>query len=312
MARKTLAAAAVAAALTAAPAQAAERIATSGDFTLSGSIGLALLEANEFVYETDDGSTTSQLIWESTGVPVATFEAEWQAGERLVLAGSLSLGLGRDSHMVDYDWLVEGQDWSERSQHPDTELDRYVTVDVSARYDFLKRERGRLGLTGGFSYTNVKWTARGGDFVYSSPGDFRDQVGSFPDGQKGISYEQQLPAIYAGPAAAISFWDMTLSGRAVGGITLEGRDVDDHWNRNLRFEENFDPAPYLGLAARLDVPIGPGADLFLGGRYQRHFLMKGTTTITDSGSGEVEFLDGDAAGASFSALTFDAGLRVRF
>ncbi len=310
-ARSALAAAALS--LAAAPALAALAApAAAADFTVSGSIGFADLEANEYLYDLEDnGTTVSRLIWQATAVPVATFEAEWQAAERLVVFGSLGLGLGRGGDMADYDWTVKGRPWSMRSQHPDTELDRYLVLELGARYDLLRGRGGRLGLAAGLSYTNVKWTARGGSYVYSSDTGFRDRAGAFADGAKVISYQQSLPAFYLGPAGAIEAWGLTLSGRVVGGLTLDGSSADHHWLRDLSFEQDYHPAPYLGLRARLELPIGPEAALFLGGRYRRHFLMKGSTLWDEAGA-EPQRLDGEVGGASFGALTVDAGLRVRF
>lgn len=282
----------------------------SGDFSLTGSIGMAMLQANEYVYGAE-GEKVSQLIWDSDGVPVATFEAEWRASPRWTLLGSLSLGLENTGYMEDYDWLVEGRDWSERSRHTETPLQRYLAFDLGARYDFLVRERGSLGLLGGFRYTDVKWTAYGGDFLYTNT-DFRDTAGHFPEGEKGISYRQMLPALYLGPSGSLRAWGLDFSASALGGVSIEAGDQDNHWQRDLYFEEDFDPAPYVSLQARVAWPIGPSASLFLGTRYERHFIMKGGTTTTDTTTGEVEFTGGDAAGASFEALRIDAGLTVGF
>lgn len=295
-----------------APVQANDTLLSeSGDFALAGSIGIAMLEANEYVYG-PDGETVSQLIWDSDGVAVATFEAEWRVMPRLTLLGSLGLGLDGSGYMEDYDWLVEGtDDWSDRSRHTDTPLQRYVALDIGARYDVLLREDSRLGVLGGVRYTDVKWTSYGGDFLYSSEG-FRDSAGHFESGEKGISYRQMLPALYLGPSGALEAWGLTFSASAVGGVSFEASDQDNHWQRDLYFEEDFGPAPYMSLQARAAWPIAPGAALFLGTRYERHFLMKGSSSMTDTTTGETQVTGGDAAGASFEALQVNAGLTLRF
>lgn len=282
-----------------------------GNFTISGSIGAAMLQADEYVFN-PDGSKGSHLIWESDGVPVATFEAEWRAPEtRWALLGSLTLGLTRDSYMEDYDWFDPDRDWTHRSRHPDTDLDRYVALDVGLRYDLLRREEGALGLLGGFRYTDVKWTARGGDYLYTNQA-FRDTAGSFPDGEKGISYHQMLPALYLGPTGSLEVQGVTLSASVVGGVSFSARAVDDHWMRDLQFHDDFEPAPYLGVKARADYPIATAVSLFVSTDYERYFEAKASTTINDTVTGESEYIPGDAAGGSFEALRVNAGLSLRF
>src|SRR3546814_9973093 len=92
--------------------------------------------------------------------------------------------------MEDYDWFQPGNDWTDRSRHFDTDLDHYLMIDIAGRFDRLRWEDGRLGLLGGVRYTDVQWTAYGGDFVYTAT-TFRDTVGSFPAGERGITYRQQ-------------------------------------------------------------------------------------------------------------------------
>ncbi|MBX8819108.1 omptin family outer membrane protease, partial [Ochrobactrum sp. MR31] len=89
--------------------------------------------------------------------------------------------------MKDYDWLMDppagyGSDaWSHRSIHPDTQLNRYITADLALGHNFYVNETALLNLHGGFKYTNVKWDAYGGSYIYSR-NEFRDDVGDLSDG----------------------------------------------------------------------------------------------------------------------------------
>src|SRR5690606_8918149 len=115
------------------------------NFTISGSIGAAMLQADEYVFN-PDGSKGSHLIWESDGVPVATFEAEWRAPDtRWALLGSLALGVTRDSYMEGHGWFDPGRDWTHRSRHPDTEPDRHGALALGLRHDPPRRDEGELG-----------------------------------------------------------------------------------------------------------------------------------------------------------------------
>lgn len=49
-----------------------------------------------------------------------------------------------------------------------------------------------INLHGGFKYTNMKWKAYGGSYIYSGDGfGFREDRGKFPDGEPVIDYEQR-------------------------------------------------------------------------------------------------------------------------
>ncbi|SMF00415.1 plasminogen activator [Tistlia consotensis] len=279
-------------------------------FTLSGSIGVALLQADQYLFE-DDGSYASHLIWKSDPVPVATFEAGWQGEGHWAVLGSLSVALDHTGYMEDYDWFDPGRDWTHRSQHPDTDLERYVALDLGARYDLLRRDEGTFGLRAGFRYTDVKWTAYGGNYVYSSDGGFRDLTGSFSP-EKGITFHQMLPAFYLGPSGSARIGRATFSASLVGGLTFAGSATDDHWRRDLHFELDLGEAPYLGVQARLDYPLASAVSLFLNADYQRNFLMRGPYTAEDTTTGASEYIPGNPSGAAFQSLRLDAGLSLRF
>jgi outer membrane protease len=283
-----------------------------GDVTLSGGIGLATLQGDEYVFNSD-GTIGSHLVWKTRRIPVGHLEAEWQVDPHWALLGSLSVNLTHGhSYMQDYDWFIPGRDWTDLSSHPDTSLDHYAALDAGVRYELLRRNAWSLGLLGGFHYTDVKWTAYGGSYIYSSSGGFRDLIGDFPEGERGITFRQMLPAVYLGPAASLRLDRLTLTASVVGGLSFDARDIDDHWLRDLRFRDDLDPAPYLGIKARETYRVGPAVALFLGLDYQEYFRMKGSTTTTDTTTGAVSYEGGDAAGGSFRAFSVNAGLSARF
>lgn len=289
---------------------------TPDAFTLRAGIGLATLAANEYFYGFD-GTRLSRLDWRTDALPLARFEAEWRGAPAWVVTGAFELALPRDGYLEDYDWLVPGRDWSHRSRSVTT-LDRYFALDFGLRWEALRRERWMLGLAGGVRYSEVRWTDSGGDFVYSSgniitgPGGFRDLVFSEPPGEKGISYEQRMPALYLGPAARLPLGPGSLSASAVGGFSFAFETRDDHWQRRLTWEREMSPAPYLALAGRLDWPLGAGASLFLGGRYERFFEARGSMTITDHATGDFFVMPQEISGATFQSARVDAGFSVRF
>lgn len=42
------------------------------------------------------------------------------------------------------------------------------------------------------------FTAKGGSYIYSSEGGFRDETGAFPDGERAIGYKQHFKMPYIG------------------------------------------------------------------------------------------------------------------
>jgi outer membrane protease len=135
----------------------------------------------------------------------ARFKEVW------TVKANAQVGFSGSTYMEDYDWLepfaqagAPDDQWSDRSRHSNTDLDRYINLDVAVGRDFAVNDTTLVNLHGGFKYTNVKRTSYGGDFVYSTNG-FRDDVGNLPDGEKGITYEQRYPGLFVGGEASTRF-----------------------------------------------------------------------------------------------------------
>lgn len=98
--------------------------------------------------------------------------------------------------MEDYDWASGDyafDNWTDQSIHPGADLDRYINLDAAIGKNFAMDENITINLHGRFKYTNVKWTAHGGSYIYSKLG-FRDDFGKFTAGEKGITSSNVIPA----------------------------------------------------------------------------------------------------------------------
>lgn len=298
------------------PAFAIDAVTQSADgrIRLSGGVGLLDLTARELVY--DGGTKLSELDWASRAVPVyaAAFAAEidpaWSVG------ASLRYAAGGNSDMTDYDWIepfntgTGKSDWSDRSIHPDTQLKYYVDGDLSLTRSLFSADTASLGLTGGFRYTDVRWDAYGGSYIYSTDS-ARDTTGDFADGERGISYRQRIPVFYAGVSGATSIGAFGFSGSAKLGVTSGINDIDQHWLRGLRFDDRIDPAPVGIVSAQITYALTPQAGVYVGADVENVFSQRGDTSILDRMSGDTEEVI-DGAGASFRSLQLSVGLNARF
>ncbi|WP_235912986.1 omptin family outer membrane protease [Brucella tritici] len=286
---------------------------TGVNYTISGGIGYSWIKADEIVYDQDD--RISHLIWKSQ-MPVLSGKITADIGSDVTFSGNLKVGLQGKGNMHDYDWLsnIRGfqgydfADWTDHSQS-ETDLDRYISFDVALGHNFVINPQNTLNVHGGFKYTNVKWTSYGGDYVYSSRY-FRDTEGTFPN-EKGISYEQRLPALFVGSEWTTKLNRRSFSALGRAGMTVSGKDIDDHWMRDLRFIETFDAAPFFELQANVSYSFNEQTSLFVAAGFEKHLKMRGDTQIIDRSDNTQDFIS-NGAGASFQAATVSAGLKIKF
>ena len=284
------------------------------DPSVSIDAGLAHLRAKEIVY--DGRWKTSELEWESKNVMVlrGTLGMEITPGWRL--RGEAKLGFKGNGFMVDSDWLPPyttsngKDDWSHRSVHDDTRLDHYGAASLELVRRVFDEEGDRIDLGVGARYTDVQWTAYGGSAIYSTYG-FRDLALIFPDGEKGITYRQQIPVVYATLASEHKRGDFTFTSAFQAGAMVNAKATDDHWMRDLNFVDDFSFAPSFAARAGLDYRLLPKASLYLEGSYEHTNFKRGDTTMRDTVSGASSQYS-DAAGGSFSAATVNIGVRGSF
>ncbi len=133
-------------------------------------IGYLTARAHENVYDlTDGGRKISRLVWEIDNAATINVDGQVRINEKWSLFGAVSFGFDMDNSMVDYDYLDPNRlTWTDHSTHPDTELDRYLSLDAGVKYRFWDNGQLHSSALGGAKYTNIKWTARGGDYVYST------------------------------------------------------------------------------------------------------------------------------------------------
>ncbi|MGO6944742.1 omptin family outer membrane protease [Rhizobium johnstonii] len=280
-----------------------------GNFVVFGGLGLANIKAQEFAYEGDHKN--SQLNWESKGMTLFTVGVNAQIDNDWSLKGSVEIGTGGNGHMVDYDWKSTGHDdWSDRSIYPLTELDHYVAGAIQLNRIIYGNETSSIAVGAGVQYTDVKWTAYGGSGIYTEE-KFRDTPVSWPDWERGISYQQQIPIGFVSLSGEYNFGDLTISGGLQTGLSFGIKDIDDHW-RDLRFHDDIDPAPTIGATVALDYAMTPAASLYLSGSFEQVFNSRGETQEEDTEEGTRSAWQKAAAGANFQSMSISFGLKATF
>ncbi|UVC10691.1 omptin family outer membrane protease [Rhizobium sp. TH2] len=290
--------------------QAGDMLLSSADGTVifRGSYGITAVKANELVWE--GKAKVSQLIWKSQGISTFTGDATFALDKSFYLKAIGTIGFGGDGYMADYDWFNPGGPWTHRSQHPDTRLDHYFALGLEAGREVLSYDGTAVSLGGGFKYTDVKWSAYGGSYVYSDTG-FRADRGKFPDGEKGISYQQQWPVPYLGVNLSHTEGAWTFGSALQGGIAVNADGTDDHWMRDLRFIDHFDTTPAVMISASAEYEFRPDTAFYLSGSFDHMFRTRADTDEIDKLTGDKhKFPDG--AGADYQSVTVSLGLRGRF
>lgn len=292
---------------------------------LTVSLGHSRISVNELVFgDTGDG-LLSHLRWNAE-TPVITFSAKHDMANNWTLSGSMTLNIEGDADLVNRDWLdfdgsgpfIPGSgydDWTHYSEHSDSDLLRYIDIDVALGRDFKLNETTQVNLHGGLKYNLVELEAHGGSYVYSR-NSFRDDRGNFQDGLPIITYQQWHRAIFAGAEVLHDQGHWQFSGLLRGGVSLQPRDVDNHWLRKngqgLRFDESFESAPFAQIRLGVERQLDNGLSVFANANYQKYFEKRGDAFVSEISSGlPVQFLD-DAVGADMSATTFSVGISRDF
>lgn len=285
--------------------------------TIRGGVGILAIESREYVYpSTGAQDLLSLLIWQSTA-PLLSTALEVRLPDNWSIDASASLAISGDSYMEDYDWIAPfvvgtpGMDnWTDRSVHPNTNLDWYFNGSLHAAYKFELEQGPDIQVHGGFEYTDVQWTANGGDYIYSDVG-FRDDIGSFGPG-RGITYRQQFPALMTGANAIFEHGSWTFDIGAKAGLTLGAKATDHHWLRDLRFVEDVFVAPVLGASAKAEYAVSESMDFTLSGKVDRIFLGRSNTNIFDIPTGAPSGGSTDASGADLISAALKVGLSGSF
>lgn len=288
--------------------------ATEGPMSMTFDAGLANIYAEESVFQ--GGRQVSRLDWESKGVTVLRGALSIEVLPDWSIRAEGKTGMNGDGHMTDYDWIAPNytnqsdDGWSHRSLHDDTRLDHYYSGSVELNRTFIN-DNGRFLSAGiGGRYTDVQWTAYGGSFIYSvfNP---RDYSGNFADGERGITYRQQMPSLYANLRGSQNYGAWTVSGGLEGGALIKAKAPDDHWMRDLRFTDSFDLGVTYGANTAVAYNLTQNISFYASGAVEVTKFGTGDTHVRDTVTGESANFS-NAAGAQFVAASVSLGIKGKF
>ena len=282
--------------------------------TASLDAGVLNIKATETFY--NGSHKNSQLDWKTTNAMALRGSLGLELSPEWRIKTEGRIGFAGDGYMTDYDWLppyyrdTSKTGWSDRSQHSDTRLDHYLTGSIEINRTLLEDPLQHLSAGIGFRYTDVQWSAYGGDYIYSWRG-FRNNVGEFNNSEKAITYRQQIPVFYGNVTGGRKFGNWSLNAGLEGGAMIYAKATDDHWMRSIRFTDKFHVGGMFGAKAGIAYALTENASLYLDGAYEYTSFGRGDKTLTPTG-GTTGLFYKDTAGGDMQSLFVGAGVKGRF
>ena len=275
-------------------------------------------QSRELVFDPATGHKASELFWKIDGAFVVGGAVAVRPVEWLTLKVDGWTPVQSRNSMDDYDWMVDGQDWSHWSSHSDTKMNRGHMINIGAAARMVKFDRtkmfdsAQLDFLAGYRWVHMNWTAFGGTYTYSSATGFRDRTGTFQDGAAGIGYEQWFETPYIGLGGHMTLARWSFSGELTGSLWTRGSARDHHYLRSLVFEDESRSMPMIAGEVKTSYALTDHLSLFGSFMFQKYFETKASTTTTDESTGVVTHEPGDVAGMDHYALLFNLGLKWAF
>lgn len=321
--RATIAGAILLAAATAAGAQAVDRK-TSADRKLGEIVSVSLYggymsgQSRELVYDAATGQKVSELFWKINKATVVGGTLAVTPWPWLTFKAGGWIPLASRNTMDDYDWTVSGlSDWTDWSHHEDTQMTQAYNLDLrfGVRVFSLPAtplfDQASFHLIGGYRWFNIRWTASGGDYIYTpNGGGFRSDIGSFPNGQPVITYEQWMETPFLGVGASFALERWSLEAEVVGSLSGRAHDRDDHHVRSILFTEDFSGVKMIGTNATLNYGLTERLSVFARFDYQQYFEAQSSSTATNYATGVVTYSPGNAAGMDHYSMIVSFGLKA--
>ena len=254
---------------------------------LSADISMGTLsgKTKERVYEPEEGGRKiSQLDWKYNNAAIIKGAINWDLMPWLsVGAAGWSTIAGRGANMVDKDWLDASNagTWTDESRHPNTRLNYANEFDLNMKGWILNEPDYQLGLMAGYQQSRYSFNATGGTYIYSEDGGFRNENGSFPDGERGIGYKQRYKMPYIGLTGNYRYDNFEVGGAFKYSGWVRASDNDEHYARGITFRSKVKDQNYYSVSANAGYFITPDAKVYLEGVWSRVTNKKGDSTLYD-------------------------------
>ncbi|HEX4428960.1 MAG TPA: omptin family outer membrane protease [Frankiaceae bacterium] len=298
--------------LTAAAHAAGPTTVTDGNLTVSASVGVVHLYADE--YEFDFGGKVSQLYWTTEAAPALTTSMTVALPLGWDLAIDSMVSLHGASEMTDLDWDstfhagLGPDDWSDWSYHPQATMDGYYSLTAAVSHPVYDDGTWAFGAGAGLRYTDVTWTAWGGPYIYSDNA-YKDSSGTFPADEPGIVYHMTVPVPFVSADAQYRSGPLTLSGSLDAGVALGARSVDHHVRRGFFVYSDLAPAPGIRVSGNLSYQLSPNLSLSSSVALDQMFFAPGEPDPVFVGTSPIP---GAAFPADLMSATITGGLTAHF
>ena len=277
----------------------------SGSFSVHLQSGHMTGQGNEYVINGDH--KLSQLIWDIDSLYLVGGGLEWELNSTYTLTADLWLkAADGEAMMNDYDWMLEGYDWTHWSHHENTTVTKANIIDIYMSYTPQRFRNSSFKLNSLFGYrrTNFEWEATGGSYIYSDEF-FRDTEGNFPDEVLGITYEQIFNTPYAGFEIKLPLGRFIFESKLTGSFAVFGKAVDHHHLRDLVTTAYFYWGNMIFAEAGAGFNFSERFTLKGSYSYNRYGSLRGNSEYNQSGSITVYE---DLEGADFESFFFSVSL----
>ncbi|MFC3907632.1 omptin family outer membrane protease [Legionella dresdenensis] len=273
--------------------------------SLNSSIGYLTGKAQEFVYVED--YQLSQLDWDIKGSAVIKGEGNFKLLSWLDAnaQGWITLAAG-NAVMDDYDWLNPMQEqWTDWSHHDNTSLNQANKIDFSLRAWLPSENNTHFAGIIGYQRNLFSFLAKGGCYNYQNG----NITGCFPAGEKSLGYKQTFSAPYLGLAGNYVRNAFEFNSVFKYGPDVDAKDTDQHYLRNLTYQDNSQDSEFYNVTLNLGYYIKPQVKLFAEGELNYFPNSKGDMLVRDNDSGEIIYFPNGTSGLSNRSYVVSLGLQ---
>lgn len=280
-------------------------------------VGQAEGEANELVYcQPYSGCPVdyklSQLIWKTHELPMLITGLSSRTGRvTFNLEGRINLTEG-SAVMDDYDWVYVNTDWSHWSHHEDTDVTSAWAWEVNFDIRLSGTDTNNIAGILGYRQELWAWESRGGSYIYSSTGNFRDVSGTFAPGLPVITYKQKFKMPYVGLKLVAGTNSLIFQARYIYSNQVDVSATDHHILRDLIFEDDFGKGEMSAYEVALEYRIGKQLGLLASYEVQDYKEVRGDTYYRDASTGNLVGYCTNCSGADNHSETWSLGLRYTF
>lgn len=280
---------------------------------ISTDIGLGTLsgKTKERVYR--DGRKVSQLDWKYNNAAIIKGAINWDMTPWTTFsAAGWSTIAQRGGSMTDTDWDREDiNEWTDYSRHPNTRLNYANEFDLNIKGWLLNEPDYRLGLMAGYQESRYSFNATGGTYIYSENGGFRNEIGSHPEGEKGIGYKQRFKMPYIGLTGSYRYENLEFGGSFKYSGWVRSSDNDEHYLTTTTFRGNIKNQNYYSVSANAGYYVTPSAKVYIEGTWSRITNKKGSLSEYDYQEGTYQKHRNSAGIENHNFIT-TAGLKYTF